>query len=141
MKKSIQTQKFKITFNTCFKEVISNCSLMKRKGQLGTWITTEMESAYNLLHQKGHAKSVEVWDEEELVGGLYGIDLHDRKIFCGESMFSKENDASKIALYHLVEKLKREEYKLIDCQMYTEHLEHLGAEEISRKAFQKYLKE
>jgi leucyl/phenylalanyl-tRNA--protein transferase len=139
MKKLIKSISFKITFDTCFKEVISNCSSVKRKGQTGTWITTEMESAYIHLHQKGHARSVEVWYDEKLVGGLYGIDLPEHKIFCGESMFSKESDASKIGLYYLIEKLKSQDYKLIDCQMYTQHLKNLGAEEITRKEFQKYL--
>jgi len=139
MKKVIVSNKFKVTFNTCFAEVISNCSLMKRKGQEGTWITSEMEEAYIHLHQKGHAISVEVWHEGKLIGGLYGIDLPEKKIFCGESMFSKESETSKIALYYLIENLKVEEYQLIDCQMYTEHLEKLGAEEIPRNEFQKYL--
>ena len=113
---------------------------MIRNGQAGTWITPEMEQAYIQLHQKGHATSVEVWKEEKLVGGLYGIDLPELKIFCGESMFSKESEASKIGLYFLVEKLKSKEYQLIDCQMYTEHLEKLGAEEIPRKVFSNYLR-
>lgn len=140
MKKELRANSFRITFNTCFTSVISNCSKMIRNGQAGTWITPEMEQAYIQLHQKGHATSVEVWKEEKLVGGLYGIDLPELKIFCGESMFSKESEASKIGLYFLVEKLKSKEYQLIDCQMYTEHLEKLGAEEIPRKVFSNYLR-
>jgi len=99
-----------------------------------------MITAYLQLHKKGHAQSVEVWSDNQLVGGLYGIDLKEKKIFCGESMFSKKNNASKIAFYYLVKKLKTENYRLIDCQMYTSHLESLGAQEIPRHEFLKYLK-
>lgn len=139
LKKTIQKNKFNITFNTCFSEVIKSCSQIKREGQQGTWITKQMEEAYIKLHKIGHATSVEVWLENELVGGLYGIDLIDKKVFCGESMFSSVSDASKVGLYYLVEKLKARNYQLIDCQMYTPHLERLGAKEIPRKEFLKYL--
>ncbi|MGV6829722.1 MAG: leucyl/phenylalanyl-tRNA--protein transferase [Flavobacteriales bacterium] len=135
LRKTIKKGIFTITFNTCFTEVIANCSKINRKEQDGTWITQSMQEAYSILHQLGHTISVEVWRENELVGGLYGIDLPEYGIFCGESMFSKVSDASKVALYYLVEKLKTKNYKLIDCQMYTAHLERLGAEEISRKQF------
>jgi len=138
LQKTIDKKKFTITFNTCFSEVIKNCSQIKRDGQQGTWITSDMEKAYINLHQLGFATSVEVWLNEELVGGLYGIDLADKKIFCGESMFSKESDASKVAFYYLVEKLKTKNYQFIDCQMYTAHLESLGAEEVSRTVFLNY---
>jgi len=138
--KKINNNEFRITFNQNFKEVIANCSAIKRKEQNGTWITSEMQESYIKLHKKGFAVSVEVWNKDELVGGLYGIDLHDSKIFCGESMFSKQTDASKIAFYFLVKKLSEEKYKLIDCQLYTAHLESLGAKEIPRKTFLKYLK-
>lgn len=140
LKKTILSNKYKITLNTSFEEVINCCSKIKRKGQQGTWITKNMITAYLQLHKKGHAQSVEVWSENQLVGGLYGIDLKEKKIFCGESMFSKKNNASKIALYYLVKKLKTENYRLIDCQMYTSHLESLGAQEIPRHEFLKYLK-
>ncbi len=139
LKKTIQKNKFNITYNTCFTEVIKNCSQIKRDGQQGTWITKQMEEAYIKLNKIGHATSVEVWLENELVGGLYGIDLIDKKVFCGESMFSSVSDASKVGLYYLVEKLKAKKYQLIDCQMYTPHLERLGAKEIPRKEFLKYL--
>jgi len=139
LQKTINSNKFSITFNTHFSEVIKNCATIKREGQGGTWISTEMQDAYIQLHKKGHAHSVEVWEEGELVGGLYGIDLAQQKVFCGESMFSKVSDASKVGFYYLVEKLKAKEYKLIDCQMYTTHLERLGATEIPRKEFLKYL--
>ena len=109
-----------------------------RKDQAGTWITNDMRKAYIKLHELGIAKSVEVWKNNELVGGLYGIDLDN--IFCGESMFSKTSNASKIAFIHLSQKLEKNNYKLIDCQVYNDHLASLGAEEISRKEFIDFLK-
>lgn len=129
---------FKVTFNTAFEEVISECQQTKRKDQLGTWITDEMIEAYTKLHQLGFAKSVEVWQEENLVGGLYGIDLGH--VFCGESMFSKTSNASKVAFIHLVKKLTKENYQLLDAQVYNEHLESLGCREIPRAKFMKILK-
>ena len=138
MKQIIRKNKFKATFNQNFPEVISNCKNSYREGQGGTWITDEMEQAYLNLHNLGVAKSVEVWEGNELVGGLYGIDLGH--IFCGESMFSKVSNASKFAFIYLVQELEKEHYKLIDCQVYNEHLASLGAEEISRSAFLSYLK-
>ena len=139
LRKTIKSKKFTVTFNTCFSEVIKNCSQIKRNGQQGTWITSKMQEAYINLHNKNFAVSVEVWFEEKLVGGLYGIDLPDKKIFCGESMFSFVSDASKVGFYYLIEKLKQKEYQFIDCQMYTAHLESLGAVEISRDDFLKKL--
>jgi len=138
MNQLIKKNKFQITFNQNFKEVISNCKNIKRDGQAGTWITNEMQDAYLKLHEHGVAKSVEVWLNNELVGGLYGIDLGT--VFCGESMFSKVSNTSKLAFFHLVQKLEKENYKLIDCQVYNPHLDSLGAEEISRNDFLKYLK-
>lgn len=129
---------FKVTFNQAFKEVITNCQQIKRKDQLGTWITDEMLASYLKLHEMGYAKSVEVWQENELVGGLYGIDLGH--VFCGESMFSKVSNASKIAFIHLAEKLKKENYQVIDAQVYNEYLESLGCEEIPRDLFMQILK-
>ena len=137
MRQLINKKIFKVTFNTHFNEVIANCKIMNRNDQLGTWITDEMQKAYTKLHDFGVAKSVEVWLDDKLVGGLYGIDLGT--IFCGESMFSHVSNASKIAFIYLVEKLKSENYSLIDCQMYTSHLESLGAQEIPRSDFLKYL--
>jgi leucyl/phenylalanyl-tRNA--protein transferase len=128
---------FKVTFNQSFDEVVDCCAKVKRFGQNGTWITDGLKKAYNLLHKEGHAFSVEVWKDFELVGGLYGIDLGD--IFCGESMFSKENNASKIGFIHLIKELNKNGYKLIDCQVPSAHLKSLGAEEISRKQFLNYL--
>ncbi|NEW79474.1 MAG: leucyl/phenylalanyl-tRNA--protein transferase [Gelidibacter sp.] len=138
MKQIIRKNQFRATFNQNFSEVISNCKNSYREGQGGTWITEEMEQAYINLYQLGVAKSVEVWEGNELVGGLYGIDLGH--VFCGESMFSKVGNASKFAFIYLVQKLEKEHYKLIDCQVYNEHLASLGADEISRETFLNYLK-
>ena len=129
---------FKVTFNQNFRAVISNCQNIKRNGQNGTWITNDMIEAYCKLNEMGIAKSVEVWQNEELVGGLYGIDLGH--IFCGESMFSKVSNASKVAFIALVDQLKANNYKLLDCQVYNEHLESLGCREIDRIDFMKILK-
>tara|TARA_R110002073_G_scaffold54305_6_gene139898 strand:- start:2178 stop:2813 length:636 start_codon:yes stop_codon:yes gene_type:complete len=138
MAQVIKSNKFRITWNTQFEEVVNACSAIKRKGQAGTWITPEMKSAYLKLHQMGIAKSIEVWESHNLVGGLYGIDLGN--VFCGESMFSRKSNASKFAFISLAKELQQKEYKLIDCQVYTAHLESLGAEEIPRKQFIKILK-
>ncbi|MBT8316439.1 MAG: leucyl/phenylalanyl-tRNA--protein transferase [Lutibacter sp.] len=138
MKQVIRRGDFRVTFNQNFSEVISNCKHIYRSSDLGeTWITDEMQQAYINLHNKGIAKSVEVWQENELVGGLYGIDLGT--VFCGESMFSKVSNASKFAFIKLVQKLESEYYKLIDCQVYNNHLASLGADEISRDEFLTYL--
>ncbi|WP_456377614.1 leucyl/phenylalanyl-tRNA--protein transferase [Lutibacter sp.] len=145
MKQVIRKGDFTVTFNQNFEEVISNCKHIFRATDLGqTWITNEMQQAYINLHKQGIAKSVEVWRhfdsaqyDKELVGGLYGIDLGT--IFCGESMFSKVSNASKLAFIYLTQKLEKESYKLIDCQVYNNHLASLGAEEISRDEFLSYL--
>jgi leucyl/phenylalanyl-tRNA--protein transferase len=133
MRVILRKEIFKITFNKAFNEVIQECAEIKRHDQEDTWITNDMIKAYIGLHKEGHALSVEVWKEEKLVGGLYGIDLKDKKVFCGESMFSKESNASKAAFITLTKELKEKEYKIIDCQMHTSHLESLGAREIDRK--------
>ena len=129
---------FKVTFNKNFREVISNCQKIKREGQNGTWITHDMNEAYCKLNEMGIAKSVEVWQNEELVGGLYGIDLGH--IFCGESMFSKVSNASKVAFITLANQLKKDNYKVLDCQVHNEHLESLGCREIHREDFMGLLK-
>ena len=129
---------FTVTFNQNFRDVISNCQEIKRDGQNGTWITNDMIEAYCKLHELGIAKSVEVWKNNELVGGLYGIDLGH--VFCGESMFSKVSNASKVAFVALVNQLKKDNYKLLDCQVYNEHLESLGCREVDREDFMKILK-
>ena len=139
MKVILRKEVFNITFNKAFHEVIRQCAKIKRDDQEDTWITNDMINAYSKLHKEGYAISVEVWKDEKLVGGLYGINLKDKKIFCGESMFSKVSNASKAAFITLVENLKIKEYKIIDCQMYTTHLESLGAREIDREDFLKML--
>jgi len=136
-KKVLKDANFKVTFNQSFDEVVDCCAKVKRFGQNGTWITEGLKKAYNILHKEGHAFSVEVWKDFELVGGLYGIDLGD--IFCGESMFSKENNASKIGFIHLIKELSKNGYKLIDCQVPSAHMKSLGAEEISRQQFLNFL--
>lgn len=133
MRNILNRDVFKVTFNQDFKAVISNCQSVKREGQNGTWITDDMIAAYCKLHELGHAQSVEVWQNDQLVGGLYGVDLGH--VFCGESMFSKVSNASKVAFIHLVQKLKKEGYLLLDCQVYNEHLESLGCVEIERDDF------
>jgi leucyl/phenylalanyl-tRNA--protein transferase len=135
LRQKIKSNRFKVTFNTAFAEVIQACAQVKRKGETGTWITKNMQQAYIELHNLGVAKSVEIWENDLLVGGLYGIDLPEKKVFCGESMFHKITDGSKIALYYLVDSLKKKDYLLIDCQVHTQHLESMGAKEISRETF------
>ena len=129
---------FKVTFNQNFRDVISNCQQVKRDGQNGTWITNDMIEAYCKLNEMGIAKSVEVWQNDELVGGLYGIDLGH--VFCGESMFSKVSNASKVAWGAGVNQLKKGNYKILDCQVYNGHLESLGCREIDRTDFMEILK-
>ena len=138
MRKLLRSNQFQLTVNVCFENVIEKCSHIKRSGQDGTWITTEMIEAYIELHKKGYATSYEVWENEELVGGLYGIDIGH--IFCGESMFSTVSNASKFAFIRLAQDVEAKNYKLIDCQMHTEHLERMGASEISRNSFLDLLK-
>ncbi len=138
MRKLIRDNSFRLTKNTCFEKVVEHCSTVNREGQDGTWITKQIRKAYIELNQKGMAVSYEVWDGEMLVGGLYGVDLEG--VFCGESMFSLKSNASKFAFIKLAEELQAKKYRLIDCQMYTEHLASLGAEEIPRKEFIKILK-
>jgi leucyl/phenylalanyl-tRNA--protein transferase len=118
-------------------EVVKSCAKVKRFGQTGTWITPGLMNAYQELHEQGDAFSVEVWQHGNLVGGLYGIDVDP--VFCGESMFSKVSNASKVALIYLVRELKKQHYKLIDCQVPTAHLASMGAEAISREKFLSYL--
>ncbi|QTE22014.1 leucyl/phenylalanyl-tRNA--protein transferase [Polaribacter cellanae] len=142
MRKIINKCAFTITENTAFEEVIYNCKNIERKDGFGTWITDDMEQAYINLHKKGVAKSIEVWQDfgctqsnRKLVGGLYGLEINT--IFCGESMFSHVSNASKLAFIHLA---KNKNYKLIDCQIYNEHLASLGAKEIDRELFLEILK-
>jgi leucyl/phenylalanyl-tRNA--protein transferase len=130
---------FEVTINKDFGAVIVNCQKITRKDQEGTWISTDVVNAYNKLHKLGKAMSFEVWQEGKLVGGLYGVDLGH--VFCGESMFSKVPNASKVAFVKLIEYLKQNNYKLLDCQVHNDHLERLGAFEISREIFMRILKD
>ena len=129
---------FEVTINKDFESVIKNCQEIERKDQDGTWISNDIIESYTKLHKLGKAKSFEVWQNGELVGGLYGVDLGH--VFCGESMFSKVPNASKVAFVKLIEYLKQNNYKLLDCQVHNDHLEKLGAFEISRNAFMMILK-
>jgi leucyl/phenylalanyl-tRNA--protein transferase len=135
MQKIINKNEFKITENKAFDKVIYNCKNIDRNDGFGTWITDDMEKAYINLHKKGVAKSIEIWLDDDLVGGLYGLEINN--IFCGESMFSKVSNASKLAFIHLA---KNKKYKLIDCQIYNDHLASLGAREIDRDLFLEVLK-
>lgn len=137
MKQVMRKKDYKVTVNKDFRTVITACASVKRNGQESTWVTDTMIEAYVNLHNLGYVKSVEVWNGNNLVAGLYGVDLGNG-VFCGESMFTKESNASKVALITFIENTN---YKLIDCQVYTNHLESLGAEDISREAFLEYLKD
>ncbi|MEC7085681.1 MAG: leucyl/phenylalanyl-tRNA--protein transferase [Bacteroidota bacterium] len=137
MRAVLRKKQFEVTFNKAFDSVVEACAKVKRFGQNGTWITPGLMEVYSTLHTQGHAHSVEVWEEGVLVGGLYGIDLGT--VFCGESMFSKANNASKVALISLAKELKKNKYKLIDCQVPTQHLVSMGAESIPRAEFLTYL--
>jgi leucyl/phenylalanyl-tRNA--protein transferase len=130
MQQVLRSGRFRITTDQCFEEVIDACSTVPRNGQDGTWITDDMKNAYIGLHAEGQAHSVEVWEQDKLVGGLYGVQIGS--VFCGESMFSRASNASKAALIHLC---KSGSYTLIDCQVHTEHLESMGARMISRKEY------
>jgi len=133
LRKTINHNTYRVTFDTAFSQVIRACATTPRRGQAGTWITEEMQQAYIQLHLMGYAHSAESWSGDELVGGLYG--LHLGQIFFGESMFSRQTDASKVAFVHQVRKLQEKGVMLIDCQVTTEHLLSLGAEEIPRDQF------
>ncbi|MFS2188202.1 leucyl/phenylalanyl-tRNA--protein transferase [Mucilaginibacter sp. Mucisp84] len=130
MRQVLRSGKLNVTVDTCFTDVITACSTAPREGQDGTWIVHDMIAAYNRLHLEGYAHSVEVWQDDKLVGGLYGVHVGD--VFCGESMFSRVSNASKTALIYLC---NTGLYKLIDCQVHTGHLESLGARMISREQY------
>jgi leucyl/phenylalanyl-tRNA--protein transferase len=135
----IKKNVFSIRIDSNFEQVIDACAATEREHEDGTWITDEMKAAYIELHRKGYAHSVESYFKGDLVGGLYGVSLG--KAFFGESMFHTMNDASKVALYYLVEKAKEFEFLFIDSQVETEHLLSLGAELIPRKTYLKLLEE
>jgi leucyl/phenylalanyl-tRNA--protein transferase len=139
MKQIIKSDQFCLTIDTHFEEVMLSCRNIKRKNQDNTWITQELINVFLDLHHKGYAHSIEVWENDELVGGLYGLALG--KVFYGESMFSKKSNASKFAFIKLVQWLKKHEFKVIDCQQETEHLKQFGAELISKLQFYELLKQ
>ncbi len=139
LSKLLRKDRFRYSFDTRFREVIEYCSRVERPGQDGTWITPEMIDAYAELHRLGFAHSLEVWKGEKLVGGLYGVSLG--RIFCGESMFTLESGASKTAFVHLVQTLRPLGFGLIDCQVRTEHLASMGAEDIPRDEYLRLLRE
>jgi leucyl/phenylalanyl-tRNA---protein transferase len=139
MKALLKKNEFDFTFDTAFAKVIRQCKTTARPGQDGTWITDEVEKAFCKLHELGYAQSAEVWKDGELVGGLYGIRMG--KIFFGESMFSNMSNASKYAFIKYTDYLSEQGIELIDCQVYTEHLQSLGAKMIERKDFIKRLRE
>ncbi len=129
----LRAGEFQLSFDTSFAEVIRRCSEVPRPGQEGTWITTEMVDGYIKLHELGYAHSIEAWRSGELAGGLYGVSLG--RAFFGESMFAKQADASKVAFVSLVRYLGSLGFTLVDCQVYTDHLDRFGAREIPRAEF------
>lgn len=138
MRKILKNETFTFTENQNFREVIRNCREVTRKGQDGTWLSDELMESFIRLHEYGFAKSIEVWQDDRLVGGFYGLQVG--KVFCGESMFAKVSNASKAGFIYFVEKYQ-DELALIDCQSHTEHLESLGATMIPKQEFLKTLHE
>lgn len=136
--KTLRRQRFDVTFDNAFEQVVHACAA-PRRGQAGTWITPEMEAAYARLHTLGHAHSVECWLDGRLAGGLYGLAIGH--VFFGESMFTRVADASKVGFATLVRHLERWGFRLIDCQVHTEHLESLGATPVPRQAFTRLLEQ
>ena len=130
--RTLRRKTFNVSFNQAFAAVVRGCSA-PRSGQAGTWITPGMAAAYNKLHNLGHALSCECWQEGELAGGLYGVVIG--KVFFGESMFSRNTDASKVALVHLAQMLHKRQFRVIDCQVHSRHLESLGAKSMPRDDF------
>lgn len=134
----IHSKKYQVKFDTAFREVMVACAALK-PGRESTWISQEMIEAYSWLHELGFAHSVECWMDDELVGGLYGVSL--RGLFAGESMFSERPNASKVALYFLVQHLKERGFTLLDVQVLTPHIQRLGAIEISQARYRKLLRD
>ncbi len=139
LRKAIRRRPYRLSMDTAFDRVIRQCAAVPRPDQDGTWITRDMLAAYEQLHALGHAHSVEAWAGDELVGGVYGVAVG--AVFCGESMFALAPDASKIAFVQLVRQLERWGFALIDCQVFTEHLERFGAVEWDRARFLTTLRE
>jgi leucyl/phenylalanyl-tRNA--protein transferase len=133
LRQTLRNKGFQVTFNRAFESVIKHCQTIERNDQWGTWITKDMLASYIRLHHLGWAHSVEVWQDDQLVGGLYGLKVG--KIFCGESMFALVADASKVAFVHLVRSLENEGFIFVDCQQETEHLKQFGARLVGRDAF------
>lgn len=133
----LRQSQYRISWDESFVQVINACASVSRSGENGTWLVPEMIKAYEHLHRLGFAHSVEVWQQNELIGGVYGV-VH-QGVFFAESMFSAVRDGSKMALANLVEKAKAKQWKLIDCQFYTSHLESLGGREIPRSEFMRIL--
>ncbi len=134
--RTLRRRHFTVTLDTAFEQVIRECAA-PRAGQAGTWITPEMQAAYIRMHKLGHAHSVECWQQGRLVGGLYGVAMG--RVFFGESMFTRVADASKVGFVTLVRQLQRRDYRLIDCQVHTGHLESLGATMLPRSEFTRLL--
>ena len=137
LRKTLRSGRFMVTMDTVFEQVIDGCRA-PRSGQSGTWITSSMRQAYVALHQRGYAHSVETWSDGQLAGGLYGVSLGS--MFFGESMFSRETDASKVALCALANTVRQWGFSLIDCQMMNAHLASLGAVEMPRDEFLRRLR-
>lgn len=135
MGKIVKSDTFNVTYDQSFNEVIESCAKIGRKDQAGTWITDKMRAAYVELHKRGYAHSVEVWQGDLLVGGLYGVQVNT--VFCGESMFSKVSNASKCALIWLCQ---RKDFNMIDCQLPNDHLMSMGAEMIGNEHYMNWLK-
>jgi leucyl/phenylalanyl-tRNA--protein transferase len=136
LRKFLRKSIYRVTFDNCFTHVMRACAAPRSYAD-GTWINENIIAGYSTLHERGFAHSVEVWQEDELVGGLYGIALG--KIFFGESMFSRADNASKVGFAHLVRQLIEWDFQLIDCQVANDHLFSLGAVEIPREEFQQFL--
>lgn len=132
LQKTLRRRPFRVTFNRAFGDVIRSCAAPRRNGP-GTWITADMVLAYTRLHELGHALSVECWSGDELAGGMYGVVIG--RVFFGESMFSHADNASKVALVHLVHALRQRAFRLLDCQVYSPHLQRLGAVTMPRPVF------
>ena len=139
LRKTLKKRRFNVTFDTAFEQVVDGCAKAPRAGDVGTWIVDELRQGFLDLHALGFAHSVEVWQEEELVGGLYGLSLG--AMFCGESMFHRQADASKVALWALCHKVAPWGFEIIDCQVHTDHLESLGASEWPRDDYLDLLEE
>ena len=137
LRKTLRKNHFRVSFNKAFSDVVTACS-KARKDSDETWITDDMKNAYIQLHELHKAVSVECWLDNRLVGGLYGVVID--RVYFGESMFSRESDASKVAMVHLVQTLKEMQFRIIDCQVYSKHLQTLGAKPVAREMFVNILK-